>query len=292
MIIVNGEKLPIYILDTEESILLRIATKLKTLKKYLYNVPSPVPRQDGTRLEVVNLIAKAQEYASKSIDFGDFVNDYPQLGQPLLGDLCKIWIAYNKVLCGSGDESDAAKQIFTLSEGAKYITDVEAVCREKVDIFRRLNSEINVEKELSRKTDTGFKELEEQKALATTPFKVESVALDITLDLADVTLLEMFNYLLLDQSVPFASCKNYYKILKNFVPPDEWGVQEHDQLTLKVSRKDGEFETAKLRMEGELLDEKTILSVTISSEKGGLSREQYLQHILGRFRRKAYKKQR
>jgi hypothetical protein len=80
-----------------------------------------------------------------------------------------------------------------------------------------------------------FDEIED--GLVYTEFKTERVMLNISVNLQDITLLELFNHLVLCEEIPFATCKNYYKILKDYVPPEEWAISTEDKILLKMYEK-------------------------------------------------------
>jgi hypothetical protein len=51
---------------------------------------------------------------------------------------------------------------------------------------------------------------------------VEKETIEMTLSIQGITILEIFNQISLTEKTPIAVCEEYFKILKNFVPPDEW----------------------------------------------------------------------
>ena len=55
-----------------------------------------------------------------------------------------------------------------------------------------------------------------------TAFELETSTFQFELDLQEVSLIELFNHLQLNTEVPFASFDNFFKILKEFIPLDEW----------------------------------------------------------------------
>jgi hypothetical protein len=65
--------------------------------------------------------------------------------------------------------------------------------------------------------------------------KKNKVSVDINLE-NKITILELFNSLRLNDNVPFAKCKEFYKILKGFTPSVEWIDNPDDMLKDKDER--------------------------------------------------------
>src|SRR3990167_5281609 len=95
--------------------------------------------------------------------------------------------------------------------------------------------------------DELYKKIDEiDEGFASTDVKLERVKLELKLirhslrgkKKDEISMLELFNDLVLNDSVPFATISNYFKILKDFIPSEEWRFSQNNSLLLKVSDKE------------------------------------------------------
>ena len=71
MLVVNGKEIPVYKLDTEKTIILRIAKELNTLTKYLYGLPSNI--LEHKKIKVLDLLSLIKN--QESTDIKDFIEE-------------------------------------------------------------------------------------------------------------------------------------------------------------------------------------------------------------------------
>lgn len=67
-----------------------------------------------------------------------------------------------------------------------------------------------------------FQNFDKNKGVKYTDFELNKIKFTITLDIKDISLLEIFNNLKLTPYVPFATANNFFKILKDFNPSPTW----------------------------------------------------------------------
>jgi hypothetical protein len=120
-----------------------------------------------------------------------------------------------------------------------------------------------------------------------TPFHTERVKLDISLDIDDISLMELFNYLILNEGVPLATINNYYKILKDYVPNEDWTFSEEDILLLKVSERE-QINTLKFKEYTDVrvtrADDIIHAFVKLNIIKGNLPQRQFINRVLEVFK--------
>lgn len=255
MVKVNGTKFKVYELDTDTSIISRIAVELKTLPKYLFFTEGKTNLKSLKNIEVVDSLQFIKEGVSDSTDYSKFLRKFNKKfpGIEPDKDLFKLWLSYNTRL-GELEEMGGSMMIDSIAEDFvknKMFTSVKDFQNfwknVKPSIIRDLEREITEHKNNTNKYTelyTTFNEITE--GLLYTPFKKEKVIFDMVLDLEDITLMEIFNQILLNDHIPFASCKNYYKILKDYVPTEEWAVRDNDVKNKDVKNKDDNYITLKM----------------------------------------------
>lgn len=292
MVIVNGEEFPVYQLDTPESITIRIASSMGTIPEYLY-YPKGFPSEidEDTEIVVEDLLELIKE--SDTTNFRDFLKSIePKLPKKidLKRDVLIPWLIYNKKIEQLYQFSPAilTQQANDLVENDYFdsVDEVQNIWGRKKILRDELDRRIlfnNNNKDTYLKLYQAFQDVEE--GIGYTEFSTNRVTLLFNLDLEDITLLEIFNHIILNERVPFATVKNYYKILKDFIPPEEWS-QESDNIIVKVGEKvdmstikHKEYADVKVEMEGE----KVITKTRLITERGYLSRDQFLEKFMGIF---------
>uniref|UniRef100_A0A6C0ELC1 Uncharacterized protein n=1 Tax=viral metagenome TaxID=1070528 RepID=A0A6C0ELC1_9ZZZZ len=302
MVLVNDEEFITYELDTQQSILIRIASGMDTLPKYLYfpeGLPDNILTAENIRVE--NLLQEIKDNARDSVDFGALLNslrDKIPAEMNIEKDVLYPWLAYNRDLermynvgpiilkqeaktfvdAGYfGDEDEFIRFWKTSRDRVKYdlTTAIESNKRENEDIEKLYNT---------------FQEIDEDDALAYTEFVTDRVTIEFSLELHDITLLEIFNHLVMNEAVPFATCKDYFKILKDFIPPEEWAESVEDHLLLKVNSKRKISESklkdyidVQVKVEGDIGEEQVIAAMKINTIPGNLKRDEFIQRFLSIF---------
>lgn len=293
MVLVNGEEIPVYKLDTEKTLKSRIAAHFVTLPKYLHGLPENI--STSHEIKVKNLLSIIKKDASKSTDFSSFVNKNKDRFQnlDLKKDILHIWLAYNKQMETLSSISSIVLDQFSkpLVEDGYFSSNKEFLEYWKTgrEVVRKdLEMKIAIEKSQDKKYTELYEIFENiQEGLGYTDFKTERIMLNMTLDLKDITILEIFNHLLLNESIPFAICKNYYKILKDYIPPEDWAIKGDDSIFLKMHEKitidptkHKDYTDVKITVDGPISHEKVNVSMKLITERGYLSRDQFIDRFM------------
>ena len=102
-------QLDIYNLDTEETVLNRLAARLNTLYRYLY-FPAGVPTIEGMlnsnseedAIEVINIL-----YLIKSApNFADLYDELPPIDKITIDDIVTLYISYNEQFLQFSEEKE------------------------------------------------------------------------------------------------------------------------------------------------------------------------------------------
>lgn len=303
MVRVNNEEFTTYELDTRQSIITRIAALMGTLPKYLY-FPNGLPEDPLTanNIDVEDLLAEIKENASRSGDFPLFLTSIRKKIHKKMDvekNILYPWIVYNTEL-----ERMAKLGSLILKQKAKSFVD-SGYFEDENDFVRfwktsrdRVKYDLengisNIEREdkAAEQLYAMFQEIDDEDSLVYTDFVTTKVTIDIDLQLKDITMLEIFNHIVTNDVVPFVAVKEYFKILKDFVPPEEWAAMEGEHMTIKVNSK-RKFTEAKLKdyidvmlaVEGEIGKERVTASMKIHTKPGYLKRDEFIIRFLSIFK--------
>lgn len=304
MIRVNGKELAIYSLDTKESLVNRIASEMETLPKYLY-FPQELELTKGTKIEVEDLLKEIKENAQISTNFEEFLaglQDKLSKEINVKTDVLYVWLAYNKTLAdtegyGLSFLVQAVQPLIGKTTYFQSEAEFQTFWRQRNSVIRTLerqikNHEILVKRDVE--LSKAFEAIDEDDAWGFTEYVTTKITLKMVLDLKEISLLEIFNAVVLSEAVPFANCGNYYKILKDYIPPEEWAGTSEGMLKLKISDKQQvstqrvkDYNDVILTLEGDIGQEIVSASVILTTEKGYLSQEQFVDRFLQAFTAKS-----
>lgn len=248
MVKVNGKPIKVYDLDTVESLIVRVATELKTIPKYLYFPDGMINIQQfytDDDITVINLLNKFRtnseiEFSTflKNLDIQDKINE---LGLDLYTDIFIPFVVFNKNLITMDKEGFIETGLLLIQEELKKenFFDIKSVDLEKIweDRNQILENILEGIKQNKKDNDKNIKEnslIEETVAIPYTNFELESTKFKLFVDNKNISIIEVFNLLQLNIRVPFASFNGFYKILKDYVPVPEWEIYLEDSIILKV----------------------------------------------------------
>lgn len=293
MIKVNDKNIPIFLLDTEESIKLRIASTLNTTVKYLYGLPDDLKEQK--EFKVVDILKEIKDDASKSLDFQDFVDKNKDLLKTfnIKKDILNLWIAYNTELQRLSPEYSTAilnLQGETLKNNGYYQNTEEFINfwkYSKDTVINDLNLQLLTEKNRNKRyieICENFEQIED--GLGYTDLNLKRISFDMILNLKNISIIELFNHIVLNENIPFVICKNYYKILKDYIPLEEWSINTHDEILLKINEKVStdilkhkDYIDVKIKIK----DEKIVVEMSLNLEKNCCSKDDFINRFFNCF---------
>jgi hypothetical protein len=306
MVIINGKKFKIYDLDSIHTFKDRLASELSTLPEYLY-FPDGLTYTDlkKDKINVENILDEIIKSAGKNESVLDLINSIKnKLSKINIGDkIVAVWLGYNKKLEENVNKmGDTILNAISkdLIKNRVYLTHTQFM-REWNDRNRNkkfLQHSITTRKEKSSYTIKLFEEYYSiEESSVSTDFKIEYIQFMLTLNLVDISLLELFNEAILTDSVPFITTHNFFKILTNYTPPDEWAssddiniLKDMNKMILKVMNKKFISTSSKA---SNYID--TIVSInqisnninaeiTIKTDKGNVSRDVFIERFIGVFK--------
>jgi hypothetical protein len=250
MVLINGQNFQTYDLDSVQSIINRLASQYNTLPKYIY-FPNGVPDINTFLTSPENIIVEDLLQTIKNYGTNDyeFKNIYENIKSKLsqnnleIKDILEPFIVFNQKI-KTIPEDFRSMLAYTMIETVPELKIdkklLEQLLQEKNEYERSFTSRINNNKKEATKDVKLFNQLSTiLEGIPSTNFELEKITLKLTLKLkGDMSLNEIFNSIILNEYVPFASINNkYYKILKEFTPYANWSKSKFEGITFKILEK-------------------------------------------------------
>ena len=297
MVIVNGKKFKVYTLDDLNTFKNRLAYKLKTLPIYLY-FPDGISYEDiiqkDKNIKVENILSQIIESSKENKDIKTLIDNIKEkfgLKYDIKEKVLPLWVAYNKKIVsdysvmGNSALDILSKQLIELKV-IKSRTQLVNIAKDINFIKKSFETDLSLKKNQVKEYLKIFKEYENiEESLIYTDFRTEYVQFMLTLNINNISILEIFNNIKLNETAPFATIKDFYKILKDFIPPEEWTETRDDEIILKVNQKqflinknkNTDYVDTILRNTD---DGKLSSKITINTSKDNLSRDGFIERSL------------
>ena len=303
MVRINGKKFKIYELDDINSFKYRLASSMNTLDYYLYfpnDVTTADLRNKKGNIIVEDILTEIKDSAKKNTSVVDLLKSV----QSKVGiikydrgkDIIKIWLAYNKKL--KKDVSIQGKYVLDLIgeelQKNKFYLSKTTIHTDWISIKNlkdRLDNNIQNSTDSVQKTLELFGEYDKiEESSAYTDFEIEHIQFILTLEDKGLSLLEIFNSIQLNSNVPFCTTQNFYKILQDFIPPEEWANSSSDSIILQVYQKTFDFkntnisnyETAIVKVDP--VSHNIIIEITINTANNNITRDIFIERTLSVFK--------
>ena len=257
-------EIDIYELDDTKSIKNRIASTLNTLSKYLIidNDKNLNQIDETDEIQVIDILFYIKEKKDEKIYDILSEKDLYQSNISILNDILKIYIVYNmndlfsesmqndntiyNLISMQYVSSEDIKKIIEMEEQKKikkhteydYNNKIKEYWKRRDEIKTDIDNLINMEKiknEQNEIVNSKFDKIKIDEISENFIIKKNKVSVDIKIE-NKITILELFNSLILNENVPFAKCKDFYKILKGFIPNVDWIDNPDDILKDKEER--------------------------------------------------------
>jgi len=248
-------------------------------------------------INVEDMLLVIQEY--KEIDFIPLYEDLKNkiLISDITNDIIEPFISYNKELQNRflvmKRENMESFFYIMLDEVQREIESLnltpnlnvkEKIWDEKISIKANIVKRIRDNKRKSEIQVEHFIRIENASELAYTQFELEKDTNELTLNINNSTLIEIFNYVKLNPNTPFASINNFYKILKDFIPYEEWSITTED-IILMVSPEIDIISNPKINNYSTMIVEETeekeiVVNFYFNKTADNLSKEELIKRIL------------
>jgi hypothetical protein len=291
----------VYDLDTQQSAINRLAAQLKTIPKYLY-FPDGIPTMEQFYEENGNIqVEDLLEIITGDKAGYNFVQIFEQIKDKLSQQKLKIredvfipFVVFNKNLADAPLDMKGVYVLMMQTELDKsnIFANEQKIERIWDDRERIINDFTNLIKTnlLDAKTQKDiFKRFTQvSKILPYTPFELERVDFEFTLNMIHVSIMELFNHIQLNPGVPFACINNIFKILKDFIPSDEWELYLESAIIFKVLQKTeitgirlADFTDGVLSITGETGKEIVTVGMSLITSGQYLTRDKLIERFLG-----------
>lgn len=238
----NTEKsIPTFILDTTENIIRRIAVSFDTTKKYLYFVDGiPDNFVDNTVYRVENLLEIIKNNDNFASLYNEIKDKISQQSLSIKTDILEPFIVYNQSLTNIPENFldtilfSIQQEIQTLNILDKRDINLRDIITRKRLIIDRITTSIQLEKTNSEKETRINREMERTEVEKNyTDFELENISFEAFLESPKISIMELFNNIVLNNDVPFASINNIYKVLSDFTPNQNWSTTLNNSILIK-----------------------------------------------------------
>lgn len=292
MVQINGENFEIYDLDTEISILNRIASTLNTLPKYLYFPDkTSIMEQFNTDKNIIveDILLKIKNDKNFTNLYNDIKNKI--LLSNIILDLIHPFIAYIETEDLNNNYINNILELIQIEIKTLNIAEnleLENIWISRNDIINNLENAIETNRIKTFEQLTYFESIKNAVELKFTPFELEKDKNELILEFNNITLMEVFNYVKLNTNVPFGSLNNFYKILKDFIPYEEWSfTTEH--IILMVSPAINSLSNSKINDYSTIIIEEVqdkkevIIHFYYNKSVNNLNKDKFIERIIDIF---------
>lgn len=152
---------------------------------------------------------------------------------------------------------------------------------------KQLAKDIDKNKKNVNKDSKIFKKFDKNKGLKYTEFELNKIKFTIKLDIQNISLLEIFNNIVLTQYVPFATTNNFFKILKDFNPSPSWTYFLTKSIFLKVLQTEKYHKEYKNNIDFDnytdaiiFLDSEEKINIQLNLISGKITKKELIRRIL------------
>jgi hypothetical protein len=236
MVLVNGKNIKLEKEDDFSKFKIKIAQSLELLPKYIYLDESKFKTlKDSDKIKVENIfeISKSDD-AKSTISFLEF--------KKLVDKKFKDLSDSEKLQIFLLDRKDILEQelfILTLqNEIDEYLGldqfNVEDFLKSGVPKFK---SYVQDEFKKFKTNLESAQLLDKQKERVVSPFELEKITFKFITNIKNIDILQIFDHIKLNEYIPYATCRNYYKLFYDFKIPSKYIDITIDIINLRLSNK-------------------------------------------------------
>jgi len=246
MVKFNGKQFKIYELDTTESIIERLAGSMNTIPKYIYfedRVPTLEEYHSDKNIQFIDILDIVKT-TTKVLELKSLLAD--KIEQQSLDMVLDVYIPFftmSDVIAtfpvgyeGTAIEAMAAELIEN-NHVSDNDLDTARILSELKQTQKHYQNQINANKTKVADNLVMHREYGAIDILAKhTTFNIERLQFTMKLftDVEDLSLLDLFNHILLTEHIPYASIGKFYKVFKGHVPDPSWNITLDDGIVMKM----------------------------------------------------------
>lgn len=270
--------------DTISNIFVKISAMVDSLPKYIYlkGVDLDIQKLRRTKVlkdvEIVNIFDIIKEGNQSVADFvknlKSVIDLFPKLDK--VNDIIKPWMVYNLKDLDQEEFSLISFSIVdTINKSLNSNYEVEFTNFEESGKLIRRDIEGKI-KENKRLAEILVSSEVQIQGKAFTPFSLEKIKYVLEIgQTTDTTINEVFNSIVLNTKIPFASMGGYFKVLKDFIPDREWIFDtDPNVISLKLIKSGNEYEDVKFKFEN------GIFKITLEADTEKVSKEAVVETVL------------
>ena len=166
-----------------------------------------------------------------------------------------------------------------------FIIKTNDIWKQRKQINASITDKIEANKNQVKQQLILFKQFDQIKTgIKYTDFELLKSVFELTLNISGISLLEVFNNIILNENVPFATTHSFYKILKDFIPPSNWSSSYNEFITLKVLEKQDVDDVKPIDYTDTIIaineDGKIEAGLNLTVDSNNLSIEQFIRRFL------------
>lgn len=234
--LLNGNPFQIYLIETIDDIIKRIAVELKTIPKWLlFPDGRPTDKDDiaDKDIKAENFLLKILNQTSVSAIEGPYPDEANK------EDIYRLYIASHNLL---SDDTARRSYLFAIEAATKTPElNFEDYWKNREIILKNLDIAIQTARKEVASIKTRNEFIESIPAVKSTPFEVTHVRFNVDMGHYDGTLHDLFDSVTLDSTVPYATCSisgntDMYKIYQQFKVDPSWlDLKFKNSILLKVN---------------------------------------------------------
>ena len=267
--------------DTIESVLIRISTSINSLPRYIHlqdiemNLSALKRQKILQRVNVIDLLSLIRETDNVEIfakTLKGVMSYFSKL--KIIDDILMPWLYYHTE---SIPTDQLSLIVFSYTDtinkilGANYNLDVNVENRTR--FFKDIKERLKENKKNAESLKVSEINVEPKQFTKFIPEKI-NYAIELGQS-TDMTINEVFNSIVLNTEIPFASLNGYYKVLKDFSPEPEWAHIDYENVVfLKLHKGNNVYDDVKFAMH------KGIFTILLDTDVDKKSKEFYVKTVL------------
>ncbi|NDC38036.1 MAG: hypothetical protein EBZ48_08280, partial [Proteobacteria bacterium] len=216
----------------------------------------------------------AQKLGRESLGITSLYNQIKdKIGQQSLSiknDILEPFIVYNQTLTGI-PENFLDTVLFSIQQEIQGLNildkrdiNLRDIITRKRLIKERITTSIQVEKNNSEKETLINREMEQTEVEKNyTDFELENISFEAFIESPKISIMELFNNIVLNSDVPFATINNIYKVLSDFTPNQNWSASLNNIIVLKF-KDNKDYSDCGVSIENQDDLERSLIKLTLS----------------------------
>lgn len=251
MVTINNNQIEILEFDSNKSFKERIASKYNTLVKYLYFEPELDINARDINFTMINIL---QDWLiSDKVSLQELFTNYNNLPEycksflDLKDDILMIWLAYRKANNITLEQKEQIYTILKINDIFESETEFNSSYEKSNFNIKNIDLKIENLKLVTKSRTKILKNItkisdEIKRPIETTNIKIYNSTINFDFwitseEYKDYTTIELFNKMVVSDLCPFIQYNSYFKILKKFIPKQNWKkIPDENKIYIHLSK--------------------------------------------------------